>query len=158
VAPKLTDDERHEIIRLIDQGKSRNDIAAATGRSRGTITNVAATIGHTFGQSALTHAHEARSSYCAERRAELAGKATERAHELLERMSGRFLVFNFGGRDNTYEEHELEEPPVEAQRAMAQAFRDLMRTVIDIDRHDNRHDEGLAAVDQWLRDMIGSAA
>ena len=33
-----------------------------------------------------------------------------------------------------------------------------MRTVIDIDHHESRQAEGLAAVDQWLSDIIGSAA
>lgn len=158
MAAKLTDDERAEIVRLIESGKPCRDIAKQVGRSADTISRIARSIGWTFGRPNLARAREAQSAYSAERRAELAAKATERAQEMLAKMDGRYLVFNFGGKDNTYEEHELEEPPVDALRAMAQTFRDLMRTVLDIDRHDNRADEGMAAVDQWLRDMIGAAA
>jgi transposase len=157
VAKPLTDDERQQIIDLCEQGRSCRDIAAQVGRSHDTVSRIAKEIGHRFGRTNLSRAQEARSAYSAEKRAELAARATERAQEVLERMSGPYLVFNFGGRDNTYEEHTLEEPPTEAVRAMAQTFRDLMRTVLDVDRHDNRNDEGLAAVDQWLRDIVGGS-
>ena len=49
-------------------------------------------------------------------------------------------------------------PPVDATRAMVQSVRDLVRTVLDIDRHDNRHEDGLSAVDQWLRGIMGDEA
>lgn len=164
-ATPLTDDERDRIIELIRSGLSRRTIAKETGRSTTTITRVAAEIGHDWlsaadarTQSSLARAHEARSAFSAERRAELAATATLRAQEMLEGWAKPYLVFNFGGKDNDYNEHTLDEPPIEAKRAMAQTFRDLMRTVIEIDRHDNRADEGIAAVDQWLRDMLGEAA
>lgn len=155
---KLSDAERQRIVRLIGEGKSRNEIAGIVGRSYGTITNVARSVGHTFGAANLKHAHQARSSYSAERRAEIASTATQRAAELLEKFEGRYKVFNFGGKENTFAEHELDAPPVEAMRQMSAAFRDLMRTVLDIDRHDNRQEDGLAAVDEWLRDIVGSAS
>jgi len=41
---------------------------------------------------------------------------------------------------------------------MVQSVRDLVRTVLDIDRHDNRHEDGLSAVDQWLRGIMGDEA
>lgn len=157
MAKPLTDDERDQIVTLIEAGKGCREIAEATGRSRSTVSGIAKEIGHTFGQSNLTRAHEARSAYSAEKRAELAAKATERAEQMLAKMEGAYLVFNFGGKDNDYNEHTLSEPPTEAQRAMAQTFRDLMRTVLDIDRHDNRADDQLSAVDDWLRSMIGEA-
>ncbi len=155
MAAPVTDTERDQIIALIESGKSARDIAKQTGRSTSTISNIAKSIGHRFAQSNLARAHEARSAYSAERRAELAARATERAEQMLAKMEGEYLVFNFGGKDNDYNEHTLEQPPTEALRSMAQTFRDLMRTVLDIDRHDNRADDGIAAVDQWLRGLIG---
>lgn len=153
----ISDEQRQQIINLCKQGHTCNAIAQQVGVSSSTVSNVAKSIGHRFAQSNLARAHEARSAYSAERRAALAARATERAEEILAKMSGEYLVFNFGGRDNTYEEHVLEQPPTEALRAMAQTFRDLMRTVLDVDRHDNRQEEGLAAVDQWLRDIVGES-
>lgn len=160
MAKRLTEDERQRIIELLHDGHSRAHIARETGRGVGTVNRIAEAIGVRADQSVASRtrgAREARSAYSAERRATSAAKAQQRADELLDRMVGRYLVFNFGGRDNTYEEHELEQPPVEALRAMAAAYRDLVRTVLDVDRHDNRQDEGLAAVDQWLRDIAGGA-
>lgn len=158
VAKPLTNDERAEIVRHIESGKGCAETAKIMNRSADTVSRIAHSIGWTFGVTNLARAHGARSAYCAEARAGIAALATERAQSMLERWEQEYLVFNFGGKDNDYNEHVLSEPPVEAKRAMAQTFRDLMRTVLDIDRHDNRADEGLAAVDQWLRDMIGSAA
>lgn len=157
----LTDDERQRIIELLHAGHSRAAIARQTARSVGTIANVAASIGFRSDQSAALRtqrAREARSAYSAERRAQIAAKATERAMELLEQFDREHLVFSFGGRDNTYAEHTLPEPPVDAKRQMAAAFRDLMRTVLDVDRHDNRAEDDMAAVDQWLRGIVEGAA
>lgn len=160
MAKPLTDQERDDIARLLQDGKSHAEIARTVGRATGTVANVAKAIGHTGDQSAslrVRRANEGRSAYSAERRASIAATLTQRAEELLAEMEGRYLVFNFGGKDNTYEEHELESPPIEAKRQMIQAAREAIRTVLDIDRHDNRQDEGAAAVDQWLRDIVGDA-
>jgi transposase-like protein len=155
VAKPLTDDERQRIIELLGQGKTCRDIAAELGRSPTTISSIAKEIGHVFGQSNASRAHEARSAYGAERRAATMAKFHQRADELLDAMEGSYLVFNFGGRDNTYEEHTLKSPPVEAKRQLMQAARDAMRTVLDVDRHDNRNDEDVDAVSRWLRDIVG---
>jgi hypothetical protein len=165
MAKPLTDDERARIVALMAEGKGRREIARTVERSTTTITRVAAEIGHDWlasadarTQSTLSRAHEARGAYCAERRASLAAKATEEAERLLAELHGDYLVFNFGGRDNTFAKELLAEPPIEAKRAMVQSFRELIRTVLDIDRHDNRADEGGAAVDEWLRSIVGEVA
>jgi transposase-like protein len=142
VAAKLSDDERQRIIELCEQGKSCRDIAAETGRSKSTVAALANEIGHRFGQSNASRAHEARSAYSAERRAEIAARATVEAELLLDQLHGEYLVFNFGGRDNTYEEHTLTGPPVEAKLNLMRAFQLAMRTVLDIDKHDNREEHG----------------
>lgn len=157
MAAKLTDDEREAIEELIRSGLSRNDIVERCGRSNGTVTRIAREIGWTFGQTNLAHAHDARSAYSAERRAELAARFTEECERLLDQLHEPHLAFNFGGKDNTYEEHELDEPPVDAKRALIQSAREAMRTVLDISRHDEKADEGAAVVDQWLRGVIGDS-
>lgn len=161
MATPISDDERNHIIDLINQGLTRNQIAETSGRGQATITRIAASIGHNFlaaadqrTQTSLTRAHEARSAYSAERRALIAARLTVEAERLLDQLHEEHLAFNFGGKDNTYEEHRLVEPPVDAKRQLVQAAREAMRTVLDIDRHDNRQEEGLAAVDEWLRGMV----
>lgn len=155
MAKPLTEAERQHIIDLCHAGQSRNDIARAVGRSPDSISRVAHTIGHRFGQTNLARAHEARRAYGAEARAETARRFHERANELLEQMDGEYLVFSFGGRDNTYNEQRLSEPPVEAKRQLIQAAAQAMRTVLEVDKHDNAGGGDVSAVDQWLAAMTG---
>ncbi len=157
MAKPLTDDEREHIVALIHQGHSANEIARQTQRSADTVSRIARSIGWRFGHTNLAHAHEARSAYTAERRASIAARLTEEVEQILIDLHRPHLAFNFGGKDNTYEEHLLDEPPVDAKRAMVQSISTLMRTVLDIDRHDNRADSGASAVDDWLRSIVGSA-
>lgn len=160
MAKPLTDHERQAITDLLTANPDLacNEIARRTGRSPDTISRIARQIGHRFGRTSVARAREARSAYSAERRALLAARATERAEELLGAMGEPYTAFSFGGRDNVYSEHVLDVPPVEVRRQIAQAVRDLVRTVLDIDRHDNRADAGNADVDRWLVHVMGIAA
>ena len=157
MAAKLTDDERQAIIDLIESGKSARDVARESGRSAQTVSNIARSIGWEFGRKNTAHAREARKAYGAEARAALAARLGEEAERLLDQLHEPYLVFNFGGSDNVYREHLLTEPPIGEKRAIIQAATTAMRTVLDIDRHDNRADSGASAVDDWLRSVIGSA-
>lgn len=155
----ITDDERTTIIELLEQGMSHAQVAREVGRSTGSVANVAKAHGVRADQSALARvvrANEARSAFCAERRAVIAAKLTEEADRLLGEMHDPYLVFNFGGKDNTYEEHQLDEPPTEAKFTMVRTVGQAMKTVLDIDRQDNRADEGAAAVDEWLRSRLAA--
>lgn len=152
MAKPVTDDEREEIIALIRSGLSRSDIVKRTGRGSSTITRIAASIDHDWlsqadarTQSSLVRAHNARSAYSAERRAGIAARLTEEAELLLDQLHEPHVAFNFGGKDNDYNEHEMAEPPIESKRALIQATREAMRTVIDISRHDTKADENNAA-------------
>ena len=154
VAKPLTDDERAAIVDLLGEGLSCSAIAKQTGRSTSTVSNIARSVGHSFGQSNLARAREARSAFCAERRASIASRLTVEAELLLDDLHGEYLVFSFGGKDNSYEEHRLAAPPSEAKFTTMRAIGQAMKIVLDIDRADNRADEGAAAVDQWLRSML----
>lgn len=154
----LSDEERARIIELIGEGKSRNEIAKAVGRSKGSVTNVAASIGHSFvkaGQTRLAAARETRSAYCAERRAAIGATTTEHIERVLREFFDKQPVVSVT-KDGT-EVVEVR-PDARAMRDLASAVHTLTRTVLDIDRHDNRNDEGLAAVDAWLRDVAGAAS
>lgn len=156
VAKPLTDAERARIVELCEAGWTCNAIAAEVGRSSNTISRVAREHGHRFGSVQAERAREARSDYGAGRRAEWASKAMGEALDLLEQLHRPHLAFNFGGRDNTYEEHELEEPPVREKRDLVLAAQALMREIREIDKHDNRADD-VSAVDEWLAAMTDGA-
>lgn len=143
-AGRLSDDERSTILALLRGGSSYGEIRDATGRSVGSIAKVAKDNGVNAEHSAADRtrvARQARAAYSAERRAEFAARLQEEAEHLLEQMRGRYLAFNFGGKDNTYEEHELDEPPVEAKRQLMAAIREAERTILDIKKADERADE-----------------
>lgn len=162
---RVSDAERAQILAWLDEGLSRNEVAKRSGRSNDTVSKIARSVGHDFlaaaddrTRAALDRAHEARSAFCAERRATIAARLTDEAEKLLDQLHEPHVAFNFGGKENTYAEVTHPEPPVDAKRALIQSTREAMRTVLDIDRHDNRADEGAAAVDGWLRSIMGQEA
>ncbi len=152
---RVTPQERQAIITALNNGTPYAQIAADTHRGKSTISRIAQEIGHQAGQSNANRAREARSAYSAERRAEQAARCSEEIDNLLDQLHKPWLAFNFGGKDNTFAGKVMPEPSVEAKRAIIQSVRELMRTVLDVDRHDNRADEGGALVDQWLQALTG---
>lgn len=156
MAKPLTDDERDRIVRLLGEGHSYANIAKQVGRSHGTIGRVAQSIGHQSGQTNLARAHEARSAFCAERRALAAARAQERLDEILEDFWGKRPVVLRDAEGGSYPASLA--PDWKGVADMAKAAQTLARLVLDVDRHDNRQEEGMAAVDAWLRDVVGSSA
>lgn len=114
--PRITDAQRAEVLRLHATGKSRNDIARTVGISAGSITNICRNAGLTFDRSSTKQANEARQVDLAAARIRLVQKMLDRSERMLDDLDGTYLVYNFGGKDNTYEEHTLARPPVEVQR------------------------------------------
>jgi hypothetical protein len=156
MAKPVTDDERAEIVTLIESGKSARAIAKQVERSTSTISAIAKEIGWTFGQTNAAQAREARSNYCAQARADAANKAQDRLMEILENFDAPrpYLAIGKGGEPHVV----MIGPDARAVRDLASAVHTLQKTVLDIDRHDNRAEEGLAAVDQWLRGLVGDEA
>jgi len=151
---RLSDAERQKIIDLLPSGKSCRTIAKQTGCSRNTVSRIAQSVGHEWGRHNLARAQEAQKAYGAEWRAEFAKRLAERCEALLADFDGEYLVYNFGGRENTYSEHLLEAPPTEVKERTMKAIRLGLQTVLDIDRHD-RPDDSMAVVDEWLAALKG---
>jgi hypothetical protein len=115
----LTDTERAEILRRHAAGETRNQIAAATGRSTGTVSNVVADAGMTFARGPeVQAATEARQADLAALRSQLALDLTRDAIRLRQQMWEPAIVYAFGGKDNTYEEHHVDEPPPPDKRSL----------------------------------------
>lgn len=152
---RLSDDERQRIIDLLPSGRSCRSIAKETGHSWSTVGLIAKAEGHTFGRANLARAREAQQAYGAEWRADFAKRLSAKCDDLLGDMDGKYLVFNFGGRDNDYCEHTLAAPPTEAKERLVKSIRLAVQTVLDIDRHDSDGGMGLAALDEWLEMVRG---
>lgn len=104
---------RARVLELAQAGKGRNEIARILGISTATVSSITKAAGadNVFDRSATRVAVEARRLDLAGLRARLAVKFATRAEELLDLMDKPTMVFSFGGKENTYEEHLLDSPP-----------------------------------------------
>ncbi|MDF2508464.1 MAG: hypothetical protein K0Q52_2323 [Microbacterium sp.] len=118
MAGKLTDAQRDEVLRLHAEGLARNEIARQTGISAGSVSNICADNDRAFDRSATKSAQEARSVDLTERRQRLAERLDVAANDMLDMLDGPFTVYNFGGKDNTFNSQELDSVPVDARRTI----------------------------------------
>jgi hypothetical protein len=151
----VSEEEQAEIRRLHGEGMGRNQIAREIGRSLRTISVYAAKMGLTFDRTATEAATEARKADLAERRSILAEALQGDAERLTEQLWEPATVFNFGGKDNTFEKREVDEPPADAKKALMSAAGIAIEKSLKLIPQDS-DTEGLTAVDAWLRGMMPS--
>lgn len=114
--PGRPNQKRAQLRKLHAQELSVRAIAEKLGVSRSTVSNWAKQEGLTFDRTQTAKANAAQSIDLAAARIRLAEKMAHRAEQLLDSLDGKYLVYNFGGKDNTYSEHTLDKPPVEVVR------------------------------------------
>ncbi|WP_309029116.1 helix-turn-helix domain-containing protein [Streptomyces alfalfae] len=151
----VTDDERAEIIRLHGEGKGRNEIARLTRRSQRTVSLICQEEGLVFDVTMTEDATRHRVAQLADRRAMLAEALQDDAERLTEQLWRPAKVFNIGGKDNTYTEREVDEPPADAKKNLMASAGIAIEKSLKLVPPEREDTEGLAAVDQWLRGMIG---
>lgn len=152
---RISDETRQAIAADIRAELPRNQIARKYDVSSSTVTLIARENGLTFDRSMTKRATEARITDAAALRAETSMRFLHKAGELISMMDGEYLAYSFGGRDNTYNEHRLDRPPDSALRNLMVTAATAFDKHLAADRHDS-DEHGLAAVDTWLRDMLGS--
>lgn len=103
---------------LYEQGLGCNAIAKELGFAPSRISKWAKEAGLSFAREKTAVAVRARSVDIAALRAELAAEMGATAKELLSRRNDPYLVYAFGGKENEYNEHTLEGPPVEVVRSI----------------------------------------
>lgn len=150
----ITDAEIAEIRRLHAEGLGRNEIARRIGRGTRTVSNYCARMNLVFDTTATETATAARNAQLAEKRSILADALVDDALRLTEQMWQPAKVYNFGGKDNTYEEKDLPEPPAADKRALMTAATAAAAQSLRLVPPETET-EGMAAVDQWLRGMMG---
>jgi hypothetical protein len=117
----LTDAEKARISELYEAGKSCRAIATDTGRSPSTVAAYARKMGLTFNTERTANATAAKQASNREKRATLESRFLDEAAKLLDQLSEPVLAYNFGGKDNTYEEHQLPEPDIKGKKDLIQA-------------------------------------
>lgn len=108
--------KRAQLRKLHGEGLSASAIARKLGVHASTVSRWAKAEGLSFDRSKTAEATAAKSIDLAAARTRLAEKMAARAEQLLDSLDGTYLVYSFGGRDNTYSEHTLDKPPVEVVR------------------------------------------
>jgi hypothetical protein len=112
-------EEFHDQIReLHTLGYGRNRIAREIGQAPVSVSRTAEHLGLTFDRSKVEAATKARLADLAERKSLLAEDLLGDAEKLRAQMWQPTTVYSFGGKDNTYEEHEFEEAPAAEKRAL----------------------------------------
>lgn len=153
--PRIPQAKRDAIADAIRAGGKRNQIARDFDVGVGSVTLIAQENGLAFDRSETKRATEAKVADNKAFRAEVSREFLEKARDLLEQMDGEHLAFSFGGRDNTYREHKLAKPPPAELRNLIVSAAVAFDKHLAADRHDS-DDQGLAAVDAWLRNMLGA--
>lgn len=146
-------DLRARAIQLIDAGMPRNAIARELQIAPSSVSKIATEEGLSFDRANQTaSATAARQHDLKVRRLELIDELMAKAADHLVAIDQPFLAFNFGGKDNDYNEHELERPPtgdlLNLHRAASLAMKDARELIRDDD------DQGVAEAESMLMNLI----
>lgn len=143
---------------LFDQGMGCNEIARELGVGAATISRWAKSESLSFDRSATAIAVQARVIDIAESRTLLVQKMLTVAHEALDNLDGPYLVYNFGGSENTYKEHLLDSPPIEVVRVAQTVAKDAFFSATRMLEKDNGGLEGTVGVLDALAGNLSAAA
>lgn len=157
MAKRVSDEERQRIIDAFPTGKSCRQIAREFGRNPNTISAIARDVGHEFGHINALRAHEINRKYGAEWRAETRQLLADEARRLLADLRKPALVYSFGGRDNTYNEHTLDEPDTKAKHELMRAATTALRAIRDLDATDSTTGN-LGMLGEWFATIDRAAS
>jgi hypothetical protein len=132
----VTDVDQQAVARLHAEGHSRNHIARQLGRSPATISTIANQLGLTFDRTATKNATLAKIQDNKALRVATSRRLLDKANAFLDQMDDPHLAFNFGGKDNTYNEHQLPKPPVADLRNLMISVGVAIDKHLALDRHD----------------------
>jgi len=152
--PPPADIDPDRLRQLHAQGLSCAAIAHELGVNRSTISRHARRLDLKFDRAQTRAATEALVLDAKAKRAQLANDLLDDAAKIRAQLWQPALVYSFGGRDNTYAETWHDKPDFTSQLKIVQAAKAALDGVLRIEQHD-ADTQGLAAVDAWLRDMIG---
>lgn len=150
----LHPDIRAAIITAIKSGATRNAIARDHHVSGATVTKIAKDEGlaGAFDRSATKRATEARSADVAARRVELKGLLIEDAHRLRRQLWEPCRIYKFGGKDNTLNSVDLDEPDFEGKRNLMTSIGIAVQRVADLEKIDAGG--GMEEASGLIRDLV----
>ena len=148
-----------EQIRLLaGTGLARNEVARRLGVSPRTVTKYAPA--GSFDRAGTEAAVKAHSVDMAARRAALAQNLLQDAERLREQIWEPTTIYSFGGKDNTYNERAVDEPPFEAKRNLMQTVATAVTQHLRLVDHDSDGglDEAKSVLDGFMDAVARRAA
>ena len=137
-APFPWTDELDALLRaLAATGTSVRDMAAKTGASKSVVDRRLKHLGIELDRSSTEAATKANTLDAKSRRAALQLALLQDAERLRAQIWEPATVFNFGGKDNTYEERTLDKPPFADQLKIMQATGIAIDRSLKLDLHDS---------------------
>lgn len=147
-----TDDQR--LRELADAGTSVRAIAAELDRSKSAVERRLRALRTGVNRTGTVAATKARQIDAKARRAALSVALLEDAERLRAQLWQPVTVFNFGGKDNTYNEHQLPQPTHADQLKLAQAVATTVGAIERLERLNADHGVEQAV---GMLDQIGKA-
>ncbi len=151
-ARPVTDEDRRLVAELHAQGLSRNAIARQIGRSGRTVTKIADELGLDFERARTRVATEARKDDARARRAALAVRLLDDAERMRQQLWEACTVYNFGGKDNTFEQALINEPSFADKHKIMSSVGIAIDRAVRLDEYDA--DPGIDAA----KSMLGALA
>ena len=147
--------EDTELRSLHALGLSLSECARRMGWAPSRVSTHAKTLALTWDRSQTKAATEARVADNKAHRTALESTLLVKAEQLIAQIDQPHVVFNFGGKDNTYEEHLLNRPPTSDIRNLMQSAGIAIDRSLKLADHDGTGGDNAAAVDRWLTFMTG---
>lgn len=136
-AKPITDEERALVRQWHAAHVSRNEMCKRLGRGGKTVSRIAAEEGLSFDRTgSLAVATAVKKADAADRRARLQVDSLEAAERLLLQMFSPAKVYNFGGKENTYEERTHDEPTFRDKRDIANAMAQMIASSLRLAEFD----------------------
>jgi hypothetical protein len=93
----------------------------------------------------------------AQLRAEISRKLLVLANQALDEMNEPAVIYNFGGKDNTYNERTVKRPPADARRAIATTAAIMIDKHKVLDAYDSASENtDVAGWLEWMKGMPGA--
>lgn len=132
----VTDKDYAQVKALHAEGLTRNEIARQMRRSGKTVSRIAEMLGLDFDRTRTAVATEARKVDARAKRTALAEALLDDAERLRQQLFAPALAWNFGGKDNTYEQQQIPQPSFRDQYQIMSAIGVAVDRHLRLDDHD----------------------
>ena len=154
-ATPWTDADTARLAELHATGRSLHAIAADMDRAKSTIHRKAKDAGLSFDRDTVNAATDAKVADAKARRTALQLHLLEDAEKLRTQLWKKTLAFNFGGKDNTYNEHELDQPTFADQLKIMQATGIAVDRSLKLAEHDSDGAEQVRSLLGGIAEALG---